>query len=330
MEIPFSSDEPYTYASHLADLLSRLKHLNTPEYEPTTLDDNPDAAIQIVGAIRDALTEEVAIIEEDDCIVYRYPSATDDTDTLSRTAKHVSATIEYHANGRVWVETKYADTQDADHQRTFWTGWLTNYNEFEAYKMGALAAIHLLGQYTSAGLSPAEALDFSATTGIGYGDTFSWASKRDVGYEAVRKNAGNAAETLHEDGWDSRAIERDVHVARCEHCGENMQTADTCDPSRVGVLVDADGDTYERLPFGDEDQRTLEHLRESGADEEYTEEYKETIEKNPVEEGDRCHDCNVVTGGLHHEGCDKEICPQCGGQLLSCSCDWEFLQRLTD
>jgi len=34
----------------------------------------------------------------------------------------------------------------------------------------------------------------------------------------------------------------------------------------------------------------------------------------------RCHDCNVAAGGCHHDGCDMEICPRCGGQLLGCSC----------
>ncbi|KKN08742.1 hypothetical protein LCGC14_1053630 [marine sediment metagenome] len=34
----------------------------------------------------------------------------------------------------------------------------------------------------------------------------------------------------------------------------------------------------------------------------------------------RCHDCNIKRGGIHHPGCDMEICPRCSGQLISCGC----------
>lgn len=35
---------------------------------------------------------------------------------------------------------------------------------------------------------------------------------------------------------------------------------------------------------------------------------------------ERCRDCNVAEGGFHHPGCDKEECPKCKGQLISCGC----------
>lgn len=39
-----------------------------------------------------------------------------------------------------------------------------------------------------------------------------------------------------------------------------------------------------------------------------------------VEEKLKCHNCDVVAGQLHIPGCDWEICPTCGGQMLRCDC----------
>jgi hypothetical protein len=44
------------------------------------------------------------------------------------------------------------------------------------------------------------------------------------------------------------------------------------------------------------------------------------IPYNPPDPNIRCHDCGIAAGGVHHVGCDMEICPRCGGQFLGCSC----------
>jgi hypothetical protein len=33
-----------------------------------------------------------------------------------------------------------------------------------------------------------------------------------------------------------------------------------------------------------------------------------------------CHDCKVIEGELHVQGCDVEECPLCGQQLITCEC----------
>ncbi|HEV2698578.1 MAG TPA: hypothetical protein VGU90_11345, partial [Terriglobales bacterium] len=36
-----------------------------------------------------------------------------------------------------------------------------------------------------------------------------------------------------------------------------------------------------------------------------------------------CHDCGVLKGALHLDGCDWEQCPHCKGQYLGCPCKFE-------
>ena len=44
----------------------------------------------------------------------------------------------------------------------------------------------------------------------------------------------------------------------------------------------------------------------------------------------RCHDCNVKPGGVHHGGCDEEVCARCGGQLIMCPCRGKRFRQLPD
>jgi len=38
-----------------------------------------------------------------------------------------------------------------------------------------------------------------------------------------------------------------------------------------------------------------------------------------------CHNCGVEEGQIHQLGCDKERCPFCRGQLISCDCVYKKL-----
>jgi len=58
------------------------------------------------------------------------------------------------------------------------------------------------------------------------------------------------------------------------------------------------GKTYKRIRYGEEKD-------DWGAD------------KQP------CHDCAVLKGQLHVQGCDVERCPACDGQFFSCGCNDE-------
>jgi hypothetical protein len=82
--------------------------------------------------------------------------------------------------------------------------------------------------------------------------------------------------------------------AVCEDCNQNMMLADSC---TVPILEDDHGQEYNRIPYGHEADGYGFPLP------------------------DRCHDCGVAKGGLHHMGCDMEICPHCGRQLLTCDLD---------
>lgn len=77
-------------------------------------------------------------------------------------------------------------------------------------------------------------------------------------------------------------------MAMCEDCEQDMETAGSCDVSRMAI--------------GD---RVVVRQR-----------WRRARGEDPT----RCGDCGVEPGGWHHVGCDLEPCSLCRGQLISCSC----------
>ncbi len=76
----------------------------------------------------------------------------------------------------------------------------------------------------------------------------------------------------------------------CEECNGEMQEVSSC---REDMKVDFGDGVSDPIRYGSE---------------------------TPAFSGDRCHDCNVEKGGIHHPGCDVERCPRRGGQLIGCGC----------
>ena len=80
---------------------------------------------------------------------------------------------------------------------------------------------------------------------------------------------------------------------KCKICKKNISETDGCKPSAYYH----GGKKYERFKVGDE---------------------------GDFYEGDgeniRCGDCGAKYGHYHHDGCDCEHCPICGGQRITCGC----------
>jgi hypothetical protein len=132
-------------------------------------------------------------------------------------------------------------------------------------------------------------LDFLIEQGLTKEQTLNWFD-----------DAQKAPEPMPAPGPVNEDDAQSKHVgAVCDFCGGNMLLADGCKPSVINR--DDDDKAFERIKMGDSDDFY------KGSDPDH-----------------RCGDCGAKPGHYHHPGCDLERCPICGGQLISCDCEFTF------
>ena len=85
----------------------------------------------------------------------------------------------------------------------------------------------------------------------------------------------------------------------CPWCGEHSGEVRGCREDALPYRVDGEVRFFEPVRYGS----PREGWMEAGV-------------SAPVS----CHDCGCEHGRVHHDGCDVQVCPVCGGQFIGCDC----------
>jgi len=88
---------------------------------------------------------------------------------------------------------------------------------------------------------------------------------------------------------------------------------DDFEESQKNKTIKWKGKIFKRIKYGDE-----KLVDEKGKP--FLDNFGNPIDWEKETEKHNCHDCGVKKGWYHVEGCDAEICPRCGGQMISYDC----------
>ncbi len=87
----------------------------------------------------------------------------------------------------------------------------------------------------------------------------------------------------------------------CTRCNQEFKKVDAC----IYQKYTCDGKKHVPVVYGSEEEGWL------------------TAGRLPLP---RCHECGVMVGKVHHQGCSEEICPYCHHKAASCGCKMKVIE----